>query len=243
MLVDTRILLISITFFLFLIAITGVLWIVQVSVSHTLAYFSAPMEIATFLDILEFSTQENESYKHDDIFVRVWRLEDRVRIDKLLREIRKCGDNLKNDLNNLVLFEKGGEKKLRVFARLFWLVKKSNLQAKARRLELLRTRFLVIYYEIMVNKIFTEYCSPSISSENYNVNTSVTSLPRWDILQQNKKKAQLNNVMTIDTSPDLLSISTTQKNGWSNVLAELQRSPLMQKRHNLGERRPTQAPT
>lgn len=238
--VDTRVLLVVITFLLFLTAITGVFWVVQVSISYTHTYFAAPLEIATFLDILDFSTQENESYRRDDNFLRVWRLEDRVRIEKLLREIRNCGENLKKDVNNLVLFDKEGEKKLRVFARLFWLVKKSNLQEQAKRLDLLRTRFLVIYYELMANKIFTEYYSPSTPSEHHEVKTSAMSMPQFSNSQQNKK-AHLNNVIKIDTSHDFRSITTTHKHGWTNVLAELQRSPLMQKRHNLSERAPAQA--
>lgn len=198
------------------------------------------MEIASFLDILDFSAHENDSYKSDDILVRVQRMEDRARIDKLLQEIHKCVENLRNDVNKLVFVGKEGKKKLRVFARFLWLVRKSNLQERARRLDLLRTRFLVIYFELMANKIFSEYCSSPKLIDHEKVNESISPIPQSSSLLQNKTKVQ--NLITLQTSPGPYSLNN-QKHGWTDVLAELQRSPLMQKRHNLNDHGLAQAPT
>ncbi len=65
--------------------------LVQILAKYSSAYRSAPREITAFVDSVESSIQENESYDGD--VARVPRLEDKIRWGLLLREIQKGGDD------------------------------------------------------------------------------------------------------------------------------------------------------
>lgn len=57
----------------------------QIAVTYTTAYLTAPNEFTTFIDVVDFSMEANESYGRD--IAEVQRLEDKLRLGKLLREI------------------------------------------------------------------------------------------------------------------------------------------------------------
>src|SRR5690348_12887336 len=91
--------------------------LIQTLARHATAYMAAPREVTTFLDAVDFSVQENESYDGD--VARVPLLEDKIRLGRLLREIQKGGDDLREDLNAL-LMDEGDSNTLRTGARLLW---------------------------------------------------------------------------------------------------------------------------
>lgn len=113
----------------------------QFASSFAGAYFAAPIEIITFIDAVDSSVQENESYDRD--VSRATRLDDKIRLGRLLREIQKGGDDLREQLNGLLISEE--DQRLKTTARLLWRVKRRDLEEKVRRLDMLRMRFLVAY--------------------------------------------------------------------------------------------------
>lgn len=152
----------------------SVLVLGQIVTRYTSAYLSAPIEVLDFLDALDSSVEENESYDRD--LSRVPRLEDKLRLGRLLRDIQKSGDDLREDLNRLLLVADhaglvpavddidltAGESKsaaagneaistprLRVTARFLWAARRAELSERVRRMDLLRMRFLVMYMSIV----------------------------------------------------------------------------------------------
>ncbi|OAA68158.1 hypothetical protein SPI_00353 [Niveomyces insectorum RCEF 264] len=116
------------------------------------AYWAAPREMAALLDSADSSLQENESYDRD--VAKVPRRDDKIRLGRLLREIQRAGDDLREDLNSVLVgveetYEgsdgggggggggggKGGGR--------------TRLDERLRRLDLLRMRFLVVYMSIV----------------------------------------------------------------------------------------------
>jgi hypothetical protein len=198
----------------------------QIATTYTTAYLAAPSEITTFIDAVDFSIQENESYDRD--VAKVTRLEDKLRMGRLLREIQKCGDDLREDLNRLLIDEGGTT--LRSSSRLLWAAKRTRLEERVRRLDLLRMRFLVVYMGLIAAKSTTE-TAPAKDPEK-------SQAPRMQL------RPSLPHALTegIVKKPPLRRLTTqaighndhvggAQKVGWAGVVAELQRSPLMHKRH------------
>lgn len=205
----------------------AVLVLGQIATTYTTAYFAAPSEISTFLDTVDFSIQENESYDRD--VAKVTRLEDKLRMGRLLREIQKCGDDLREDLNRLLIDE--GGTRLRSSTRIFWAAKRKRLEERMRRLDLLRMRFLVVYMGLIAAKSTAEATPAKDPEKNHHT-------PKMQI------RPSLTHALTegITRKPPLRRITTQamghndgsggpQKQGWAGVVAELQRSPLMHKRH------------
>lgn len=199
----------------------------QIATTYTAAYFAAPSEITTFIDTVDFSIQENESYDKD--VAKVTRLEDKLRMGRLLREIQKCGDDLREDLNRLLIDE--GGTRLRSSTRLLWAAKKGRLEERMRRLDLLRMRFLVVYLGLIAAKSTSE-TTPTKDPEKHH------HIPKMQI------RPGLPHALTeaITRKPPLRRLTTQamghndhsggiQKQGWAGVVAELQNSPLMHKRH------------
>ena len=200
----------------------------QALATYIAAYKAAPSEITTFIDAVDFSIQENESYDRD--VGKVTRLEDKLRMGRLLREIQKCGDDLREDLNEL-LIEEGGTR-LRASTRIFWAAKRNRLEASMRRLDLLRMRFLVVYMGVIAAKSSTER-APTKDPEKQSHHT-----PKMQL------RPELTHALTegITRKPPLRRLTTQamghndhvgtpQKMGWAGVVAELQNSPMMHKRH------------
>ena len=134
-------LLLSLTFLLSFVVLF------QIAAKSAAAFLAAPREVATLVDAVDSSISENESLGAD--VSKVALLEDKLRLGHLLREIQKVGDDLRQDLNDLLA---GDEKRLRTRARLMWPARRVKLEEKLRRLDLLRTRFLVVYVGIVAGK-------------------------------------------------------------------------------------------
>lgn len=205
----------------------ALLVVTQIASTYANAYFAAQSEILTFVDAVDYSIQENESYDKD--VAKVTRLEDKLRLGKLLREIQKCGDDLREDLNSLVIDE--GGTRLRSSTRLLWANKRKRLEERMRRLDLLRMRFLVVYMGLVAAKGTTE-------------TTPVKDPEKSPHTPRMQMRPALGHALTesITRKPPLRRLTTQamghndhsngpQKMGWAGVVAELQRSPLMHKRH------------
>lgn len=145
----------------------------QILSRYGAAYAAAPREITAFLDSVDSSVHENEGYDRD--VSRVRRLEDKIRLSRLLGEIQKGGDDLREELNGLLVAPTGSasalrlpkdndaegqtEKenpliedappRLRTTSRLLWASRRARLEERLRRLDLLRMRFLVVYMSIV----------------------------------------------------------------------------------------------
>lgn len=199
----------------------------QIAATYTSAYLAAPSEITTFIDAVDFSIQENESYDRD--VAKVTRLEDKLNLGRLLREIQKCSDDLREDLNRLLINEGGTT--LRSSQRLLWATRRTRLEERVRRLDLLRMRFLVVYMGLIAAKTTTE---PATTTKD----------PEKSAAPKMQMRPSLPHALTegITRKPPLRRLTTqamghndhvggAQKAGWAGVVAELQRSPLMHKRH------------
>ena len=201
----------------------------QIATTYLIAYFAAPSEITTIIDAVDFSIQENESYDSD--VGKVQRLEDKLRLGRLLREIQKCGDDLREDLNGLLIDE--GGTRLRSSTRLLWATKRKRLEERLRRLDLLRMRFLVVYMGLIAAR-----------SPPGQLTTMKTRDPEKFIPPAPPIRPSLTHALTESAArkPPLRRITTqamghnvqvggVQRQGWAGVVEELQNSPLMHKRH------------
>jgi hypothetical protein len=197
--------------------LVSVFVLAQIATTYTTAYLAAPSEITTFIDTVDFSIQENESYDRD--VAKVTRLEDKLRMGRLLRE----------DLNGLLIDE--GGTRLRSSTRLLWAAKRKRLEERMRRLDLLRMRFLVVYMGLIAAKGTAEQAPAKDPEKSYHT-------PKMQI------RPSLPHALSegITRKPPLRRLTTqamghndhvggTQKLGWAGVVAELQNSPLMHKRH------------
>ena len=97
----------------------------QVVATYSSAYLAAPREVATIIDTVDFSIQENESYDRD--VNKVQRLEDKLRLGRLLREIQKTGDDLREELNSLLIDNETTT--LRLSARAMWASRRVQLES------------------------------------------------------------------------------------------------------------------
>ncbi|CAH0026446.1 unnamed protein product [Clonostachys rhizophaga] len=206
----------------------------QVVATYSTAYVAAPREIATFKDTVEFSIQENESYDRD--VTKVQRLDDKLRLGRLLREIQKGGDDLREELNSLLIDE--DTTTLRTGARLMWATKRRHLEDSVRRLDLLRMRFLVVYMGIITSIADKQPPAPPPlprDPEKLSLMRTPTR-PAKPTLQ----KAHTDN--NVKARPPLRRLTTQaighhehtgrpHRQGWAGVVEELQLSPRMQQRH------------
>jgi hypothetical protein len=197
--------------------------------THTIAYTAAPREITTFVDAVDCSIQENESYDCD--VAKVPRLEDKVRLGRLLREIQKQGDDLREDLNRLVI-EEGGTT-LRTSARVLWAGHRKQLEERVRRLDMLRMRFLVVFMSIVATTAGERVkdaarTAPKVSEK------AAPLTPRPDlqkaISESIKQRPPLRRLAT-QAMGHSEKTAHTHRSGWIGVVAELQRSPILRQRH------------
>ncbi|KAF4339807.1 hypothetical protein FBEOM_6281 [Fusarium beomiforme] len=235
------------TIILILIAvILSLIVLVQTISSYTAAYQAAPLEIATFVDTADFSVQENESYDRD--VAKVQRLEDKIRLTQLLREIQKLGDDLREDINGVVVEE--DTTKLKTSARLLWASKRSRLEDRVRRLDMLRMRFLVVYMGVVASqasttptheKPFAPPPPPPLPSAKDLEKSPIFRTPARPVLPKGLMEGIINR-------PPLRSLTTQalvnhpepipkpSRKGWAGVVQELQTSPKMHQRHASIER-------
>lgn len=198
--------------------------VAQVATSYTTAYLAAPDEITTFVDAVDFSIQENESYDRD--LAKVPRLEDKLRMGRLLREIQKCGDDLREDLNGLLI--DGGGTRMRSSTRLLWATKRKRLEEQVRRLDMLKMRFLVVYMGLVAQGNPKESLTRDPEKQTSPRTIARPGMP-LGLTEGITKKPPLRR-LTTQAMGHNDQVGTPQKMGWMGVVAELQNSPLMHKR-------------
>ncbi|OAA43274.1 hypothetical protein NOR_04641 [Metarhizium rileyi] len=202
----------------------------QVVATYWAAYLAAPREIVAFIDTVDFSIQENESYDRD--VAKVQRLEDKIRLGQLLREIQRCGDDLREQLNSLVLSH--GATTLRTSTRLLWETKRAQLEGRVRRLDLLRMRFLVVYMGIMSSIVDRNPPPPPPlprDPEKMMPFSSPTKPFLRKSLTENVVKRPPLRRLTTQAIGHQENVITPHRKGWAGVVEELQTSPRMQQRH------------
>ena len=210
--------------------------VAQVAMTYWEAYGMAPQEFATLLDTVDFSIQENESYDRD--VAKVQRLEDKIRLGQLLREIQRCGDDLREQLNGLVVTE--GTTRLRASARLLWAARRQRLEDRVRRLDLLRMRFLVVYMGIMTSVVDRNPPPPPPLPRDPEKIAPAVMSPGKPALRKSFTES-LNGKVGVRRAPlrrlttqaigHSESVGTPHRKGWAGVVEELQTSPRMQQRH------------
>lgn len=125
-------------------ALCLILLVVTYTLPYATAYTAAFDEITTFLGSVDFLIVEDKVYH--SIFAKVPRREDKVRLSRIHREIQKSRDDLGGYLDRL--FYVKGSQVLRIPPRLVWAGYRKQLEKRARRLDRLRTRFLVVYMDV-----------------------------------------------------------------------------------------------
>jgi len=227
----------------------------QILATYTTAYMAAPQEVTTFLDAADFSIQENENYDRD--IARIPRLEDKMRLGQLLREIQKCGDDLREDLNQIVIGESGTT--LRTSARVLWAGHRRGLEERVRRLDMLRMRFLVVHMGIistaagerekqaLIKEKQASLNTPPASGDQYHHHECARNVPHMpETPRPPHLQALHNSIGEIATNkrPQLTRIKTQshsmghsdkrsqpQRLGWLGVVEELRKSPILKQRH------------
>ncbi|KAI0596320.1 hypothetical protein F4775DRAFT_314667 [Biscogniauxia sp. FL1348] len=231
----------------------------QILATYTSAYLAAPTEITTFLDAVDFSIQENESYDRD--LSRVHRLDDKLRLGRLLQEIQRGGDDLREDLNRLVLAE--GGTKLSTGARVLWAIHRKQLEERVRRLDMLRMRFLVVYMGIIATAAgergkHAERTMPRMSLKDHDKTPSHyhhhhhhndddddhrhPGIPKAPPLPRSLTENIKQRTSPQRSVPMQPSSRDSHRSGWEGVVEELRHSPLMHKRHasiEMASRSPT----
>ncbi|KAK6064715.1 hypothetical protein SCUP234_12874 [Seiridium cupressi] len=202
----------------------------QILASYSSAYMVAPREITTFIDAVDDSIYENESYDRD--VARVQRLEDKVRLGRLLREIQKGGDDLREVLNALLISEEGTT--LRTSARILWAGHRKELEERIRRLDLLRMRFLTVYMGIVATSLShrdkqAAQKDPEKMAIPARHEIVRPAIPR-NLTDSLKKKPSLRR-LTTQAIGHSEKVEPPHRMGWMGVVAELQKSPLMHRRH------------
>ncbi|KAI1353566.1 hypothetical protein F5Y01DRAFT_55849 [Xylaria sp. FL0043] len=225
--------------------------IALIGTTYTLAYIAAPREVTTFIDAVDCSIEENENYDCD--VAKVPRLEDKVRLGRLLREIQKQGDDLREDLNRLVV-EDGGTT-LRTSARIFWAGHRKQLEERVRRLDMLRMRFLVLFMGVITTAAANERAKNPARAAPRHTEKAVPPTtpspppppppgpaprpeqlePRPGIVKSYTEGSRPKPLRRISTqnmqSGHSEKTAHTHRSGWFGVIAELQRSPILRQRH------------
>ncbi|AEO62252.1 573cfcd8-60ea-49c9-8b18-4d28f1f833f0 [Thermothielavioides terrestris] len=204
----------------------------QIVSRYALAYLDAPSEVSAFLDAVDSSIAENESYDRD--IGKVQRLEDKLRLGRLLREIQRGGDDLREELNALLLGD--DDPRLRVGARLCWASHRLRLEEKVRRLDLLRMRFLVVHMSIIAGVAAQQTAAKKDlgprdpeKTEDAPLTPRPGGLPAA-LADSIKAKPPLRR-LTVQAIGHQENVEGNHRKGWVGVVQELQRSPLLRERH------------
>lgn len=205
--------------------------IAQVVATYSAAFLAAPRDVATFVDAVDFSIQENESYDRD--VAKVQRLEDKLRLARLLRDIQRGGDDLREHLARL--FVADGATTLRTTARLLWASRRAELDDRVRRLDLVRMRFLVVYMGIITSIADRQPPPPPPLPRDPDKWPAARVAPAKPKLQKSlaesiAKRPPLRR-LTVQAIGHQDKVATPHRNGWAGVVEELQTSPRMQQRH------------
>ncbi|KAF4595160.1 hypothetical protein GQ602_000773 [Ophiocordyceps camponoti-floridani] len=189
------------------------------------AYLAAPLEVAVLVDAVDFSVQDKESYDGD--VATVQRLEDKMRLGRLLREIHRGGDDLREHLNRLLVNDKVDDKALTTAARLLWASHRVELRDKLRTLDLLRMRFLVVY---MGTIAVSQEKSTTMTTTTTTVAAPVPSALHRQLAESIARRPPPRR-LTTQAIGHQENVTTPQRRGWAGVVEELQTSPRMQRRH------------
>ncbi|KAI1812539.1 hypothetical protein GGS20DRAFT_17936 [Poronia punctata] len=190
------------------------------------AYHAAPREITAFVEAVDCSIRENESYDCD--IAKVTRLEDKMRLNQLLREIQRLGDDLREDVNKLVM-EEGGTK-LRPSTRVFWANHKLRLEERLRRIDMLRMRFLVVFMSIVATNAGERPQDAARSAPREKEVPPPPPPPQPPALPDNKRQMPVRR-LTTQAMGHNEKTEHVHRSGWFGVVAELQRSPILRQRH------------
>ncbi|KAJ0278676.1 hypothetical protein COL940_007142 [Colletotrichum noveboracense] len=217
----------------------------QIMTTYITAYRDAPSEISSFIDAVDFSVEENESYDRD--IAKVQHLDDKLRLGRLLREIQRGGDDLREQINSMLLSD--DTTTLRTPARLLWANKRCDLEERVRRLDLVRMRFLVVYMGVVAERASATAERHAATPVTPPVTDPEKSPLPFTPPMMHPMKASLTRALTeeIRQKPPLRRLTTqalghhadTQpghKMGWAGVVQELQRSPKLHKRRTSIER-------
>jgi len=235
------ILVLSLTALLLSLAILG-----QIISQYIKAYLDAPGEVSAFLDAIDSSIVENESYDHD--ISKLKRQEDRLRLNRLLREIQKGGDALREDLNALTEGEDGSSPRLKPSARLLWASHRRQLEEKVRRVDLLRMRFLVVHMGIITGAAAGAEKKNGTGVALGRDPTARRDPEKWSSVPTTPVPPPLPRPLTNSLSESIKSkpplrrltlhamghpdpVDGGPRKGWAGVMQELQRSPVLRERH------------
>ncbi|PHH59596.1 hypothetical protein CDD81_2834 [Ophiocordyceps australis] len=210
--------------------VLSLLVVAQVVAMYSTAYLEAPRDIALFIEAVDFSISENESYDRD--VAKVQRLEDKMRLSQLLRQIQKCGDDLREQLNRLLIAD--GTTALRISARLLWASRRGDLEDRLRRLDMLRMRFLVVYLGIVTSMADKQPPPPPPlprSADKMLASLSPTIPTFHKSLNESIAKRPPLRRLTTQAIGHQEKVSTPHRKGWAGVVEELQTSPRMHRRH------------
>lgn len=203
-----------------------IVMIAQTANSYWTAYRVAPQEVASFIDTLDFSIEENEGYDRD--VSKVQRLEDKIRLNRLLREIQRIGDDLRDDLNHLVREESATT--LRTSSRIMWASKRAQIEERMKRLDSLRMRFMMAYLGIITSIAEKQPPPPPPLPEKTAAYTTPTRLSAKKSLDDLPKRTPSRR-LTTQAIGHHEHVETPQRSGWAGVVQELQMSPRMRARH------------
>ncbi|KAL7927843.1 hypothetical protein ACQKWADRAFT_277991 [Trichoderma austrokoningii] len=204
-----------------------IVMIAQTATSYWTAYRAAPQEVAGFIDTLDFSIEENEGYDRD--VSKVQRLEDKIRLNRLLREIQRLGDDLRGDLNHLVR-EEGAATTLRTSSRIMWASKRAHIEERMKQLDSLRMRFMMVYLSIITSIAEKPPPPPPPLPEKtaaYTTPSRPLAKKSFDDLPKRTPSRRL----TTQAIGHHEQVETPQRSGWAGVVQELQMSPRMRARH------------
>lgn len=203
-----------------------IVMIAQAANSYWTAYRVAPQEVASFIDTLDFSIEENEGYDRD--VSKVQRLEDKIRLNRLLREIQRIGDDLRDDLNRLVREECAST--LRTSSRIMWASKRAQIEERMKRLDSLRMRFMMVYLGIITSVAEKQPPPPPPLPEKtaaYTTPSRLSAKKSFDDLPKRTPSRRL----TTQAIGHHEHVEIPQRSGWAGVVQELQMSPRMRARH------------
>ncbi|KAK3902025.1 hypothetical protein C8A05DRAFT_44463 [Staphylotrichum tortipilum] len=208
--------------------------VAQAASRYAKAYFDAPSEVTAFLDAVDSSIAENESYDRD--IAKVQRLEDKLRLGRLLRDIQRGGDALREELNALVVCQ--DDTRLHSSARIWWADHRTSLEEKVRRLDLLRMRFLVVHMGVIAGAAAETTAAKRDFGPRDVERPAAPSLPQTPrpnalakaLADGIKSKPPLRR-LSVQPSTPKESPEENPRMGWAGVIQELQKSPLLRERH------------
>ena len=152
----------------------------------------------------------------------------------MVREIQKCGDDLRGLLNKMV--SKEDHKRLKLGSRILWGTTRRDLEERVRKLDLLRMRFLVVYLGMVAAK--TEVVLKEKEKEKERkkedadkiFGSPIRSRTLPSNLSENLKRTPPLRRITSNAIGHNEGTGSPQRSGWLGVVSELQSSPLMHKR-------------